>query len=62
MKDIQISLKKLISGLENDLKSEASMNLNIAEKACAMIRKEYIRDLIWRLKDTQEDLVEIKGD
>lgn len=62
MKKIYISLKKLISGLENDLKSEACAYLNVEEKACSMIRKEYIKDLIYRLKNHEENLVEVKGD
>jgi hypothetical protein len=59
MKDIQISLKKLISGLRNDIKSEASAyNGDTVEQcACSMIRKEYIKDLIERLLDHADDLI-----
>jgi len=65
MKDIQISLKKLISGLENDIKAE-KLNYNPTqfpdtsydERCCSLIRIAYIKDLIQRLKD-KEDLEEI---
>lgn len=62
MKDIQISLKKLISGLKNDLKMEKSWDLTVEEKACSLVRKEYIKNLIERLKDKEDDLVRIIGD
>lgn len=68
MKDTQISLKKLIHGLKNDIEAE-KLNYNPSqfpdtsydERCCSLIRIAYIRDLIQRLKD-KEDLIEIMGD
>lgn len=59
MKDSKISLKKLISGLKNDIKSEKEyyFDSDVEDKACSMIRREYIKDLIERLLDHADDLV-----
>jgi hypothetical protein len=64
MKDKQISLKKLIHGLKNDIKaeklnySEIFPNTSYDEKCCSLIRIAYIKDLIERLKDQEEDLLD----